>query len=131
MEVRHGRFQVQQRYGLLPASSRLPVSAMVCIEVLGGTMPPTPESIHSAGCGAALFNPCGIACSRRPSGTILSLRRLKPVRFRSLYFSYSNSRSSGLRTHASELGLAQFDLVLLLVLEATLLLLLLLVLDIE
>ena len=36
---------------------------MVCIEVLGGTMPPTPESIHSAECGAALFNPCGIACS--------------------------------------------------------------------
>ena len=32
------------------------------IEVLEGTMPPSPEAVHLGGdCGAALFNPCGLA----------------------------------------------------------------------
>ena len=32
-------------------------------QVLKGTMPPSPEAMHSAECGAALFNPCGLAVS--------------------------------------------------------------------
>ena len=36
---------------------------MSLVEVLPGTLPPTPELIHSSECGAALFNPCGIATS--------------------------------------------------------------------
>lgn len=33
------------------------------IGLLEGTLPPTPETIHTASCGPALFNPCGITCS--------------------------------------------------------------------
>jgi len=31
------------------------------IEVLDGTIPPSPELVRIPGCGAALFNPCGLA----------------------------------------------------------------------
>lgn len=31
------------------------------IEVLDGTLPPSPEAVHLPGCGTALFNPCGLA----------------------------------------------------------------------
>ena len=31
------------------------------IEVLDGTLPPSPETVHLPGCGTALFNPCGLA----------------------------------------------------------------------
>ena len=31
------------------------------IEVLEGTLPPSPEAVHLPGCGTALFNPCGLA----------------------------------------------------------------------
>lgn len=33
------------------------------IEVLEGTLPPSPEAIHAPGGGTALFNPCGLAVS--------------------------------------------------------------------
>jgi sugar lactone lactonase YvrE len=31
------------------------------VQVLPGTLPPSPESIMAGGCGPALFNPCGLA----------------------------------------------------------------------